>query len=46
MDKGIYSSINKKGKMGFRVYPDWDNPESLEASKTKEWQIKYFNFIL
>ena len=28
--------------MGFRLYPDWDNPGSLEANKTKSWQIKYF----
>ena len=41
-EKGIYSSITKEGKMGFRLYPDWDNPGSLEANKTKKWQIKYF----
>ena len=41
-EKGIYSSITKECKMGFRLYPDWDNPGSLEANKTKKWQIKYF----
>lgn len=44
-DKGILSFENKKGKMGFRVYPPWVSNLNATASKSKEWQIEYFNQI-
>lgn len=30
------------GKRGFRVYPNWDLPESKQAKKTQLWQLNYF----
>lgn len=38
----ILSSANKKGKRGFRLYAEWDKPESSQAEKTKSWQCEYF----
>lgn len=38
----ILSSDNKVGKMGFRVYPVWDNPTNKQAARTQQWQGKYF----
>lgn len=35
-------SDQKEGKRGFRVYPNWDRPESKQAEKTKNWQTKFF----
>lgn len=35
-------SDQKDGKRGFRVYPNWDEPESKQAEKTKSWQTKFF----
>lgn len=42
LEKGILSDGKKIGKRGIRVYPSWDEPQSKQAQKTQEWQIKYF----
>lgn len=39
---GIISSPNKKGKMGFRVYPNWEKNLNSTANKTQSWQLNYF----
>ncbi|MCR1809505.1 MepB family protein [Haploplasma modicum] len=39
---GIISSQNKKGKMGFRVYPNWEKNLNSTAIKTQSWQLNYF----
>ena len=39
---GILSSLNSAGKRGFRIYPEWDNPVSSQALRTKKWQNEYF----
>ncbi|MFP3591034.1 MepB family protein [Chryseobacterium sp. SIMBA_038] len=41
-EKYILTDNQKEGKRGFRVYPNWDEPESKQAEKTKNWQTKYF----
>lgn len=28
--------------MAIRVYPKWDSPDSKQAKKTQEWQLRYF----
>lgn len=38
----ILTNNQKEGKRGFRVYPNWDEPTSKQAEKTKNWQTKYF----
>lgn len=38
----ILATHNKKGKLGFRVYTVWDNPQNTQAEKTKNWQSGYF----
>ncbi len=40
--KGIVSTLKKKGKLGFRVYPIWDKPTNKQAEKTQQWQLLYF----
>lgn len=40
--KGIISTTKKEGKSGFRVYPSWDNLESIQAERTQRWQSEYF----
>lgn len=40
--KGIISSKNKSGKRGFRIYPEWDIPQTKQAEKTQKWQLNYF----
>lgn len=42
MKQGILSSHQKKGKLGFRVYPAWDAVENKQAQKTQKWQLDYF----
>jgi len=42
VEKQILTDNQKEGKRGFRVYPNWDEPESKQAEKTKSWQTKYF----
>lgn len=41
-ERQILSNDQKEGKRGFRVYAEWDKPESKQAEKTKGWQSKYF----
>lgn len=43
--KNILATNVKEGKMGFRVYPEWDNPVSKQAIKTQEWQLPYFVYM-
>ncbi|SFI43422.1 MepB family protein [Halpernia frigidisoli] len=38
----ILTSNKKAGKLGFRVYTNWDFPDSKQAIKTKFWQGDYF----
>lgn len=42
IEKNILTSIKKKGKRGFRVYPNWVKPENKQAEKTQNWQQDYF----
>ena len=42
IEKEIVSTNFKEGKRGFRVYPSWDTPTSVQAKKTQEWQSTYF----
>ncbi|AVN59021.1 hypothetical protein CG009_02190 [Mesoplasma florum] len=42
LNNGILSFENKKGKMAFRVYPNWVNDLNSTAKKTKTWQIEHF----
>lgn len=39
---GIISTTKKAGKRGFRIYPCWDKPISVQAVKTQSWQLGYF----
>lgn len=41
-ERGILSKSNQEGKRGFRLYAEWDKPESQQAAKTKSWQCSYF----
>ncbi|MGJ1430214.1 MepB family protein [Sphingobacterium spiritivorum] len=41
----ILTHDNIMGKRGFRIYAPWDIPENKQAIKTKEWQIKYFEYL-
>ena len=41
-EKQILATNNNEGKRGFRVYTDWDNPQSKQAEQTKTWQAGYF----
>ncbi|MFY1045745.1 MepB family protein [Chryseobacterium sp. GP-SGM7] len=38
----ILTVDSKDGKRGFRVYPNWDIPENKQATKTHNWQTKFF----
>ncbi|MDX8045246.1 MepB family protein [Gracilibacillus sp. S3-1-1] len=38
----ILRSSSTKGKMAIRVYPSWDKPTSMQATKTQKWQSPYF----
>ncbi len=42
IEKGIISTDKKEGKRGFRVYPIWDKVINNQATKTQNWQLKYF----
>ena len=39
---GIISTKNKEGKRAIRVYPPWDHPESKQAQRTQNWQLKFY----
>ncbi len=40
--EGIFTQNGKGGKRGIRVYPPWDQANSRQASRTQQWQTKYF----
>ena len=40
--KGYLQSQSKKGKLGFRVYPSWDETLNKQAQQTQKWQLNYF----
>lgn len=40
--QGIFSTPEKEGKRGFRVYPPWDLALNKQAQKTQNWQLKFF----
>jgi hypothetical protein len=48
--KGIVSSLNSKGKTGFRVFPPWSQDRGIvgtkvfseSGKKTQRWQIPFF----
>lgn len=42
VEHGIFSTPTKEGKRGFRVYPPWDQTNSKQAEKTKQWQVDFF----
>ncbi|AVN62426.1 hypothetical protein CG001_02115 [Mesoplasma coleopterae] len=42
LNNGILSFENKRGKMAFRVYPNWVNDLNSTAEKTKTWQMEHF----
>jgi len=39
---GILTDNHHKGKMAFRVYPDWEVDLNVTAIKTQQWQQMYF----
>lgn len=40
---GILSAHNQiDGKLGFRLYPDWDSPTNNQAIRTQRWQLPHF----
>ncbi|NRB37065.1 MAG: MepB family protein [Pseudomonadales bacterium] len=50
IEKGIVSSVNSKGKTGFRVFPPWSQDRGVVGTKvfsesgkrTQRWQLPYF----
>ncbi|MEK4563534.1 MepB family protein [Alkalihalobacillus sp. FSL R5-0424] len=40
--RGITKTESQKGKMAFRVYPDWVTGLNATAKKTQDWQSLYF----
>lgn len=40
----ILRTEHHRGKMGFRLYPPWDEPKSKTAMKTQKWQCPYFKY--
>ncbi|MGY3764950.1 MepB family protein [Vagococcus vulneris] len=42
LDKKILRNDNQKGKMGIRVYTNWDTDLNTTAKKTQDWQKDYF----
>lgn len=41
-NNGVITKKSKKGKLGIRVYPPWDQVTSNQAKKTQTWQMNYF----
>lgn len=41
-ENSLISTDKKLGKLGFRVYPIWDEAENKQAVKTQKWQLNYF----
>lgn len=46
IEKNIFSTEQKDGKRGFRVYPNWSIPTNKQALKTQNWQLDYFIEII
>lgn len=42
LEQGYISKNEIGGKRAMRVYPVWDKPDSKQAMKTQNWQLKYF----
>ncbi|AIC92745.1 MepB family protein [Shouchella lehensis] len=42
LKNNLLKTDSTEGKMGFRVYPEWDRPESSQGLKTQKWQLRYF----
>lgn len=40
--QGILSKNGVGGKRAIRVYPPWDIPNNMQATKTQAWQTNYF----
>ncbi|CBL91488.1 MULTISPECIES: MepB family protein [Leuconostoc] len=40
--KKILLSLNSKGKMAIRVYPEWVKELNKTAFQTQQWQLHYF----
>ena len=40
--EGLITTVQKKGKRGFRIYAPWDIPTNAQAKKTKAWQLPFF----
>lgn len=38
----ILSLHKQKGKMGFRVYPPWEEPNNQQALATQKWQSPHY----
>ncbi|MCB9228313.1 MAG: MepB family protein [Deltaproteobacteria bacterium] len=38
----IFSHQDITGKRAFRLYPPWENELNQQATKSQEWQIRYF----
>ncbi|MFC6346725.1 MepB family protein [Vagococcus carniphilus] len=45
LKKGILKDDKSKGKMGIRVYPEWESDLNQTATKTQQWQLDYFTFL-
>ena len=41
-EKQILTTEDREGKRGFRLYTDWDIPQSKQSRQTKNWQTGYF----
>lgn len=42
LKNNIFSSNDKNGKRGFRVYAPWDRASNIQAKKTQNWQSQFF----
>ena len=45
LKKGILKGDKSTGKMGIRVYPEWESDLNQTAKKTQQWQLNYFTFL-
>lgn len=42
LKNNILSTDKQKGKMGFRVYPTWEELSSKQALQSQKWQSEHF----
>lgn len=40
--QGILNTETQRGKMAIRVYPSWEKDLNSTATRTQNWQVKYF----